>query len=78
MREHPYLPLPLVLALRAHLGRQRALSLVTLLAIAASVTLATGLELGSRSVEAELDRTAQAVAGAAAGVRSRIGNCLQI
>lgn len=65
MRPHPHLPLPLILALRAHLGRHRALSLFTILAIAASVTLATGLEMSSRSVEAELQRTARAVAGAA-------------
>jgi len=65
MRSHAYLPLPLVLALRAILGRQRALSLVTLLAIAASVTLATGLEMSSRSVEGELELTARSVAGAA-------------
>jgi len=65
MRSLGYLPLPLVLALRAHFGRQRALSLVSLLAIAASVMLATGLEMSSRSVEAELERTARSVAGAA-------------
>ncbi|HVP27878.1 MAG TPA: FtsX-like permease family protein [Myxococcota bacterium] len=65
MRLHRHLPLPVVLALRAHLGRHRALSAVTLLAIAASVTLATGLEMSSRSVEAELEQTARSVAGAA-------------
>jgi putative ABC transport system permease protein len=59
------LPVALVVALRAHGGRQRSLSLVTILAIAASVTLATGLEMSSRSVEAELERTARAVGGAA-------------
>ncbi len=65
MRSSSYLPLPVLLALRAHLRRNRALSLLTLLAIAGSVMLATGLEMSSRGVEAELERTARAVAGAA-------------
>ena len=66
MRPHPNLPLPVLLAVRAHTGRHRALSLVTICAVAASVTLATGLEMSSRSAEAELERTAQELAGSAA------------
>ncbi|HME68798.1 MAG TPA: FtsX-like permease family protein, partial [Myxococcota bacterium] len=65
MRPHPKLPLPLLLAVRTHLGRHRALSLVTVCAIAASVTLATALEMSSRSAEGELQRTARELAGAA-------------
>lgn len=65
MRPHPRLPLALLLAIRTHLGRQRALSLVTICAIAASVALATSLEMSSRSAEVELERTAQELAGAA-------------
>jgi len=63
MRLHPNLPLPLLVAVRTHLGRHRALSLITVFAIAASVTLATGLEMSSRSAAAELQRTSQELAG---------------
>jgi putative ABC transport system permease protein len=65
MRSHLQLPLPLLLALRAHLGRHRTPSLITLFAIAASVTLATALEMSTTSVEAELAGTAENLAGAA-------------
>jgi len=65
MRPHPWLPLPLLLALRSLLGRQRGLAGITVLAVAASVALATGLEMASRGVESELDRTARELAGAA-------------
>lgn len=65
MRSHPHLPFPILLALRAHFGRHRALSLLTILAVTGSVMLATGLEMSSRGVEAELTRTARAIAGAA-------------
>jgi putative ABC transport system permease protein len=51
--------------LRAHLGSQRAISLVTVLSTATSVALATGLETSARSVERELVRTADELAGAA-------------
>jgi len=65
LRPHPRLPLPLTLLLRTHLGRQRALSLITLCAVAASVALATGLEMSSRSAEAEFEHTTKEMAGAA-------------
>jgi len=59
------LPLPLLLSLRSHFGSHRALSAITILAIGISVSLATGLEMSSRGVEAELVRTADELAGAA-------------
>lgn len=59
------LPFALLLAVRTHLVRHRLLSLITLGAVAMSVALATGLEIASRSVEKELMRTADELAGAA-------------
>lgn len=59
------LPFPLLLAVRTHLVRHRMLSLLTVGAISMSVALATGLEIASRSVEKELVRTADELAGAA-------------
>ncbi len=44
---------------------QRVLSAMTILAIATAVALASGLEMASRSVEAELERTADVLAGSA-------------
>jgi putative ABC transport system permease protein len=58
------LPFPLLLAVRTHLSRHRLLSLITLGAVSMSVALATGLEIASRSVERELVRTADELAGA--------------
>jgi ABC-type lipoprotein release transport system permease subunit len=65
MRLLERLPLALLLAIRTHTGRQRALTALTVLAIATSVALATGLEASSRSVERELERTADELSGAA-------------
>jgi putative ABC transport system permease protein len=59
------LPFPLLFWLRSRLGRDRLLSLLTVAAIATSVALATGLEMSSRGVEAELQRTADVLAGSA-------------
>lgn len=60
-----YLPFPVLMAVRSHLGRHRLLSLLTLGAIAMSVALATGLEMASRSVQHELTFTADELAGKA-------------
>jgi putative ABC transport system permease protein len=60
-----HLPFPLLLFARTHAGSHGSLSLLTLLAIATSVAMATGLEMSSRSVEGELSRTAIQLAGAA-------------
>jgi len=65
MRSHLKLPLPLLLALRAHLGRHRTPSLITLFAIASSVTLAAALDISTSSIEVELTGTAESLAGAA-------------
>ncbi len=55
----------LLFALRSHLGRGRGLTFFTALAIAASVALASGLEMSTRSVQSGLERTADALAGRA-------------
>jgi putative ABC transport system permease protein len=57
------LPFALLFSLRAHLGRRRALFAWTVLAIATSVALATGLEMAVRGIQAELMRTADSLAG---------------
>jgi putative ABC transport system permease protein len=59
----PSLPFALLFALRSHLGRRRALFAWTVLAIATSVALATGLEMAVRGIQTELMRTADALAG---------------
>jgi putative ABC transport system permease protein len=59
------LPLPLLLAWRSHFGSHSALSLLSLLSVAAAVTMASGLEMASRSVEAEISRTGDELAGIA-------------
>jgi len=59
------LPFAVLLALRTHFTRHRALTLLTLGAVAMSVALATALEMASRSVEQEMMRTADELAGAA-------------
>jgi putative ABC transport system permease protein len=59
------LPFPLLLALRSHLGANRSLTAITLLSIATAVALVSGLEMSSRSVAGELERTATELAGAA-------------
>ena len=59
------LPFSLLLFVRTHASSHASLSVLTLLAIASSVAMATGLEMSSRSVEGELDRTATELAGAA-------------
>lgn len=58
------LPVSALLCARAHQA-EPLLTALTILAIAASVTLGTGLEMSSRSVERELQRTADELAGAA-------------
>jgi len=59
------LPLPLLLFARSHGGRNRALSALAVLALVTSVAMATGLEMSSRSVEGELEETADELAGSA-------------
>ena len=59
------LPFSALVALRSLVGRNRLLAFLTMLAISTSVALVTALEVGSRSVQAELERTAAALAGAA-------------
>ena len=65
MRTVSALPLPLLLSLRSHLVNHRTISAITVFAIAISVSLAAGLEMSSRSVEVELIRTANQLAGSA-------------
>ena len=65
MSEVSKLTFLLVLSIRTHIGQNRSLSIVTVLVIATSVALAIGLEMASRSVHAELERTAKTLAGAA-------------
>lgn len=59
------LPFPVLFWMRSHLGRHRILTALTIVAVATSVALATGLEMSSRGVEAELQRTADVLAGSA-------------
>jgi putative ABC transport system permease protein len=59
------LPLGALLGLNAALGENRVFAAITVLSIAASVALATSLELSSRAVQRLADHTADALAGAA-------------
>jgi putative ABC transport system permease protein len=59
------LPFAVLFSLRFHLHGNRALALFTLLAVATSVALASGLEMATRSIQLELSRTADSLAGAA-------------
>ena len=57
------LPFLILFSLRSHIGRNRALTGLTALALATSVALSTSLEVSTRSVRMELSRTAEALAG---------------
>ena len=59
------MPVGVLLGLQSALRQNRAFAAITVFSIAASVALATSLELASRAVEALSDRTAEALAGAA-------------
>ena len=58
-------PLGVLLGLNAALGENRVFAAITVVSIAASVALATSLELSSRAVQRLADHTADALAGAA-------------
>jgi putative ABC transport system permease protein len=58
------LAFPMLFSLRSHSGRHRTPFLLTVLAIATSVALATGLEMATRGIQSELLRTADSLAGA--------------
>ncbi len=55
----------LLMSWRRLTGPDRALAILTILAVAASVTLATALEMASRSAQEQIARTAEAVIGSA-------------
>jgi putative ABC transport system permease protein len=59
------LPFPLLVSVRWYRSQSRTTALFAIIAIATSVAMATALEMSTRSVRAELDRTADAIAGAA-------------
>jgi putative ABC transport system permease protein len=59
------LPLPLVLSLRSQLILRRGATVLTVLSLAASVGLATTVELSTRSVSQALETTAAALLGSA-------------
>ena len=59
------LPFSLLYSLRSNLAANRLLAVFTIIAIATAVGLATGLEISTRSAQEELERTADALAGAA-------------
>ncbi|MCX5737372.1 MAG: hypothetical protein NTZ61_02545, partial [Proteobacteria bacterium] len=59
------LPFALLIAVRNHLGPNRVLTGIAVLAIATAVMLAAGLEMAARSVDTEIDRTGTEMAGAA-------------
>ena len=59
------LPFALLFSIRSRLVANRFLALFTIISIAISVALATGLQMSSHSIEAELERTAEALGGAA-------------
>ena len=65
MRWNARLPFALLLGVRSHLGANRMLSAFAVLAAAAAVALAAGLEMSARSVDAEIARTGDELAGAA-------------
>src|SRR5262245_62164458 len=58
-------PLPLRLLWRRLRSPEGRLAPLTALSIAVSVALATGLEMSSRSAQLQLEKTAEAIAGAA-------------
>ena len=60
-----FIPIGVLLALRAIRSRHRVAMLLTVLAVATSVALASGLEIGARAVESELNQTADRLVGAA-------------
>ena len=59
------IPVGLLLSLNEHLLRGRVLALLAVASIATSVALATGLQMTAQSVESQLEKTADAIAGAA-------------
>lgn len=59
------LPFPILYSLRFHLLRNPTFAAFTIVAIATAVALATAADIGARSVQAELERTADAIAGEA-------------
>ena len=59
------LPFAVLFSLRSHFVRSPGLVALSVAAIALSVALATSLEVATRGVQAELERTADALAGAA-------------
>lgn len=59
------LPFALLFSLRSNLGRQPLLTVLTALAVCTAVALATALEVASRGVEAQIEATADSLAGAA-------------
>lgn len=59
------LPFPAILSLRSHLVGRRAATALAVIALGASVALASGVELVTRSVSAALARTTEALLGSA-------------
>ena len=59
------LPFSVLFSLRSHFVRSPGLVVLSVTAIALSVSLATSLEIATRGVQAELERTASALAGEA-------------
>ncbi len=59
------LPFTVLYSLRSHILRHPTLSLLTAVAVATSVAMAVALEMSTRAVRTELDRTADAIAGSA-------------
>jgi putative ABC transport system permease protein len=62
---HTRLPLLTLYSLRSNLLRTPALTLLTVIALAASVALAVAAEISTRSLEREIEETADALSGAA-------------
>ncbi len=66
LRDRPIrLPFLLFLSVRMNIWRHRTMAILTVLAVAASAALASGLEIASRSVRSELRSSAEAIMGTA-------------
>ncbi len=56
-------PFGVLISLNSNLGPNLPVVFLTILSIALAVALATGLEMSSRAVQAQMERTADALAG---------------
>ena len=65
------LPFGLLLSIRSQIADRGVLSLLSVIAVAVAVSLAASVEITSRSVRLETQRTVAAMAGPARRIRAR-------